>query len=123
MLVSKLTALVSSGVITEEIINISVEILQAKVTVQPSKAILILLNSALNSVNGLQITLLSEIVIIKQKLVVKLVETETTITEIQFSITELNELGEKTTVVEEASASTHDCHHRAKTDKSAAIDN
>jgi len=100
LLIAKLTSKLSSGIITQEIIEISQKILQAKVTAAPSKAVLILLKSAVSTVSSLQMTILSEIVVIKQNLMHVLVETQISITTIQFTIQELSKDGEISTVTE-----------------------
>jgi len=100
LLIAKLTSKLSSGIITQEIIEISQEILKAKVTAAPSKAVLILLKSAVSTVSSLQMTILSELVVIKQNLMQVLVESQISITTIQFTIQELSKDGEITTVTE-----------------------
>merc|ERR1712106_27453 len=100
LLIAQFTSSLSSGVITEEIITLSQKIIQAKVTSAPSKAILILLKSAASSAGSLQMTILSEIVVIKQTLMQVLVTTGVSITSIKFTIQDFDADGKITTTEE-----------------------
>merc|ERR1712106_644135 len=100
LLIAQFTSSLSSGVITEEIITLSQKIIQAKVTSAPSKAILILLKSAASSAGSLQMTILSEIVVIKQTLMQVLVTTGISITSIKFTIQDFDAEGKITTTEE-----------------------
>merc|ERR1712106_1262703 len=80
--------------------TLSQKIIQAKVTSAPSKAILILLKSAASSAGSLQMTILSEIVVIKQTLMQVLVTTGVSITSIKFTIQDFDAEGKITTTEE-----------------------
>merc|ERR1719460_2286142 len=105
LLVAQLSTELSSGVITQKVIDLSVKILQAEVTSTPSNAVLIMLEKASSTVSKLQISLLSEVVVIKQQLVMKLTELNISITTITFSIQQVSSTGEITVISEAASAS------------------
>ena len=61
LLIAQFNAELSSGSVTENIIEIATKILSAKVTSTSSKAIIINLNSALSTLNKLQMTCLSDV--------------------------------------------------------------
>ena len=105
LLVADLSTELSSGVITQKVIDLSVKILQAEVTCAPSNAILIMLRKASSTVSKLQISLLSEVVVIKQQLVMKLTELKISITTITFTIQQVSSTGEIIEITEAASAS------------------
>merc|ERR1719474_492085 len=101
LLIAQFTSSLSSGIITEDIITISQKILQAKVTAAPSNAILILLKIAASTASSLQVTILSEIVIIRQNLIQVLVSEGLSLTSITFKIQDFDSEG-AIIVIEEA---------------------
>merc|ERR1719234_2746827 len=105
LLVAQLSTELTSGAITQKVIDLSVLILQAEVTSTPSNAVLIMLQKASSTVSKLQISLLSEVVVIKQQLVMKLTEELISITTITFEIQQVSSSGEITIITEAASAS------------------
>jgi len=68
LLISQLTASLSSGVITTDILSISQSILKFDITALPSPAIVNLLQSALFSAQSLQITILAQMTLIQLKI-------------------------------------------------------
>merc|ERR1711978_750496 len=92
LLVAQLSTELSSGVITQKVIDLSVLILQAEVTSAPSNAVLIMLQKASSTVSKLQISLLSEVVI-KQQLVMRLTELKIDISTITFQIQHVSSTG------------------------------
>jgi len=105
LLVADLSTELTSGIITQKVIDLSVKILKAEVTSTPSNAVLIMLEKASTTVSKLQISLLSEVVVIKQQLVMKLTELKISITTITFEIQQVSSTGEITMITEAASAS------------------
>ena len=105
LLVAQLSTELSSGVITQKVIDLSVLILKAEVTSAPSNAVLIMLQKASSTVSKLQISLLSEVVVIKQQLVMRLTELKIDISTITFQIQQVSSTGEIEFVTEAASSS------------------
>ena len=91
LLISQLTASLSSGVITTDIITISQSILQLEVTALPSPAIVGLLQSALSTAQSLQISILAQMTNIQLKI------TElysSSLSSVSFTITAISASGE-----------------------------
>ena len=91
LLISQLTASLSSGVITTDIITISISILKMEVTALPSPAIVGVLQSALSSAQSLQISILAQITNIQLKI------TElagSSLSTVSFTITDISASGE-----------------------------
>ena len=94
LLLLEFSAQLSSGSITSDILVISKSILQSQVTAAPSGSILILFNSISLTLSSLQLTLLSEIVSIKQQLVIALVASGQSLSDLTFVIKSFDESGE-----------------------------
>ena len=91
LLVSQLTASLSSGVITTDIITISLSILKMEVTALPSPAIVGVLQSALSTAQSLQISILAQMTNIQLKLTELYSSSLSTVT---FTITDISASGE-----------------------------
>ena len=94
LLILEFSSHLSSGTITSEILTISQNILKAKVTAAPSGAVLMLLQSLSLTISSQQMTLLSEVVTIKQSLIQVLFSYGQTLSDLTFVFKSFDETGE-----------------------------
>merc|ERR1711963_1156766 len=73
--------------------SLSIKILQTRIKSLPSEAQIIQLNKTMATLSKLQMTLISDLVIIKQRLVLKLAEEQKTLSDMIFTITEVTAEG------------------------------
>ena len=108
LLILKFASSLSSGAITSEIITIAQEVLQAKVTAAPSNAVLIILQSLMSTITSLQMTILTDIVVIKQQLNQVLVASGSSLSALSFVIQSFDSSGNLISVEEVGGPSSTD---------------